>query len=131
MNIPIDCVRIIFEYLNDIEVNMHFRIFKKLDKKKNDQKFKYLLWTRIERRDNLYRYILPNLNVLGQRLVDNVDDDSIELDIEINEDKVIYRGGIYRLKLKQNKTIKEHLNWYHVGLLDEYYWDDNLLDYSR
>ncbi len=131
MNIPIDCVRIILEYLNDIEVNMYFRIFKKLDIKKNDQKFKYLLWTRIERRDNLYRYILPNLHEPIQRFIDNVDDDSIELDIEINEDKVIYRGGIYRLKLKQNKTIKEHLDWYHTGLLDGYYWDDNFLCYDR
>ena len=66
-----------------------------------------------------------------QRFIDNVDDDSIELDIEINEDNVFYRGGIYRLKLKQNKTIKEHLDWYHTGLLDGYYWDDNFLCYDR
>jgi hypothetical protein len=108
MKIPADCIRIVLEYLNDIEVNMNFRIFKKLDYKKNNKNFKNLLWTRIEKNNNLYRYILPNLHDTRQRFIDNVDNDSVEIDLEINNDSITYRGGIYRLKLKENNTVKEH-----------------------
>ena len=108
MKIPADCIRIVLEFLNDIEVNMNFRIFKKLDYKKNNEIFKNLLWSKIEKRSNLYRYILPNLYDSHQRFIDNVDDDSIEIDFETNKNSIICRGGIYRLKLKEGKTIKEN-----------------------
>jgi hypothetical protein len=72
-----------------------------------------------------YQYNLPNLYDLSERRDQLIDDDSIDVRINYDENEnqnknIIYNISIGRLRLKDNTIPKRRI--YYKGNLDEYEW---------
>ena len=119
----------ILDYVDNVDIRRSFGIYCKI----NMNKYTCLDYiTRIKAPEYKYwgnytnyaRYNLRNLYDVSGRELQCINNDMIEMQIDIINNKVYTVFGIHRLQKKNNDNKKEkEISIHKKGDLDDYYWD--------
>ena len=77
------------------------------------------------------RFKLKNLEELPDRKEQYVEDDMMDIEIKVFEDRVEYDVQTFKLKRIENLTIKPKINMYFRGDYKEYNWDHFHYKYKK
>lgn len=141
--LPLDIIRYIIEYSNDIDVRRSFGIYGKLDPSYYAIEPRGFVRSLIEYGKNnkaqheIVRYNMYNIHDLPERNRYNIMYDAMQVSIRHlpNNRGMMYEIDIYKLKrrtFEKEKKVKEtECNFPLGSLRNEYYWDAFLYSYTR
>jgi len=141
--LPLDTIRHIIEYSNDIDVRRSFGIYGKLDPSYYAIEPRGLIRSLIEYGKNnkaqieIIRYNMYNIHDLPQRTRYNIMYDAMQVSIRYlpNNLGMMYEIDMYKLKRRtfeiENRSRETECDFPLGSLRNEYYWDAFLYSYTR
>jgi hypothetical protein len=134
-NLPIEIIRYIFEYIDDIDIRRAFGLYGRI----NMSEYQLPIGcTKVHQNTpEKYFFHIPNLHAFEKRAEKRVIDDFVEVRISTVDElfppfptTILYYVAVYRFKPKSMKKNKYDLELFSSNIAD-YYWDFRIYSYIR
>lgn len=120
--IPLDVIRYIIEYIDDIDIRRSFDVYSKINIKPYRTQITGLCKKITPHSNTHYEWTLYNLHTFDSRTINHIGDDILYVEIKILYDRVDYEVWIYKLKLQPVAEVTESNTFVANGDFEEYQW---------
>ena len=141
--IPLDIIKIIISYTYNVDLRRQFNIYQKLNIKNFDKintvirelKENHIIYSfnlGLDKVKYNYQFELQNVEKIDTRELNNIDNDTLFIEIIIDKNQVKYKLEFLKLKKKPYPEYYNPNDFYYKGELKKgYYWETNKIEYYK